>query len=249
MPKKTAVVTGAGSGVGRAAAIALLNDGYSVALAGRRADALEETASLATDGRSLIVPTDVISEQEVKALFERVHAEFGHLGALFNNAGRGAPATNFGDLTYETWLSVVSVNLNGMFLCAHAAFRLMRDQHEQGGRIINNGSLSAAVPRPGSAPYTSTKHAVTGLTKSIALDGRRFDIVSSQIDIGNASTPMTARMANGVPQSNGDIAVEPTIEASNVGNVVLLIANMSLDANIQFVTVMASKMPSFIGRG
>lgn len=249
MARKTAVVTGAGSGVGRAAALALLNDGYAVALAGRRAAALEETANLATGGRSLIVPTDVSSEAEVAALFSRVRTEFGHLGVLFNNAGRGAPATNFGDLSYETWLSVVSVNLNGMFLCAQAAFRMMRDQDERGGRIINNGSLSATVPRPGSAPYTSTKHAVTGLTKSIALDGRALDIVASQVDIGNASTQMTARMANGVPQPNGEIAVEPTMDATNVGNVVLLIANMSLDANVQFVTVMASKMPSFIGRG
>jgi NAD(P)-dependent dehydrogenase (short-subunit alcohol dehydrogenase family) len=195
------------------------------------------------------VPTDVSKPDEVQALFARVAAEFGRLDVLFNNAGTGSPATNFGDVTFEQWSAVIDVNIHGMFLCANAAFRMMRDQSPRGGRIINNGSLSAHVPRPGSAPYTTSKHAVTGLTKCIGLDGRAFDIVSSQVDIGNAATPMTARMAKGVLQPNGTTAVEPTMDAANVGNTVLLIANMSLDANVQFVSVMASQMPSFLGRG
>jgi len=248
MTNRYAVVTGAGSGVGRAVATALLQNGYSVALAGRRREALEETASLA-GGQSLVVPTDVSKPDDVSALFEKVKSEFGRLDVLFNNAGTGSPATNFGDVTFEQWSAVIDVNIHGMFLCANAAFRLMRDQSPQGGRIINNGSLSAHVPRPGSAPYTTSKHAVTGLTKCIGLDGRVYDIVSSQVDIGNAATPMTARMASGVLQPNGTKAVEPTMDAANVGATVLLIANMSLDANIQFVTVMASQMPSFLGRG
>jgi NAD(P)-dependent dehydrogenase (short-subunit alcohol dehydrogenase family) len=248
MANRYAVVTGAGSGVGRAVATALLQNGYSVALAGRRQDALEETASLA-GGNSLVVPTDVSKPDEVQALFAKVASEFGRLDVLFNNAGTGSPATNFGDVTFEQWSAVIDVNIHGMFLCANAAFRMMRDQSPRGGRIINNGSLSAHVPRPGSAPYTTSKHAVTGLTKCIGLDGRAFDIVSSQVDIGNAATPMTARMAKGVLQPNGTTAVEPTMDAANVGNTVLLIANMSLDANVQFVSVMASQMPSFLGRG
>jgi NAD(P)-dependent dehydrogenase (short-subunit alcohol dehydrogenase family) len=248
MANRFAVVTGAGSGVGRAVATALLQNGYSVALAGRRQDALEETARLA-GGSSLVVPTDVSKPDEGQALFARVAAEFGRLDVLFNNAGTGSPATNFGDVTFEQWSAVIDVNIHGMFLCANAAFRMMRDQSPRGGRIINNGSLSAHVPRPGSAPYTTSKHAVTGLTKCIGLDGRAFDIVSSQVDIGNAATPMTARMAKGVLQPNGTTAVEPTMDAANVGNTVLLIANMSLDANVQFVSVMASQMPSFLGRG
>jgi NAD(P)-dependent dehydrogenase (short-subunit alcohol dehydrogenase family) len=234
--------------VGRAVATALLQNGYSVALAGRRQDALEETAQLA-GGNSLVVPTDVSKPADVQSLFERIGAEFGRLDVLFNNAGTGSPATNFGDVTFEQWSKVIDVNIHGMFLCANAAFRMMRDQSPQGGRIINNGSLSATVPRPGSAPYTTSKHAVTGLTKCIGLDGRAYNIVSSQVDIGNAATPMTARMAKGVLQPNGTTAVEPTMDAANVGNTVLLIANMSLDANVQFVTVMASQMPSFLGRG
>jgi NAD(P)-dependent dehydrogenase (short-subunit alcohol dehydrogenase family) len=246
--QRVAVVTGAGSGIGRAATLALLNDGYAVVLAGRREELLKETADLATSGSPMLVPTDVSNPEAVKTLFERTKASFGRLDVLFNNAGGGVPATNFGDLTYEQWTSVVAVNLNGMFLCAHAAYRMMRDQNPQGGRIINNGSLSAYSPRPGSAPYTSTKHAVTGLTKSIGLDGRAYNIVSSQIDVGNAATPMTARMAKGVPQANGTVAVEPTMDTKNVGDTVLLMANMSLDANVQFVSVMASKMP-FLGRG
>jgi len=248
MANRYAVVTGAGSGVGRAVATALLQNGYSVALAGRRQDALEETAQLA-GGNSLVVPTDVSKPADVAALFERIGTEFGRLDVLFNNAGTGSPATNFGDVTFEQWSKVIDVNVHGMFLCANAAFRMMRDQSPQGGRIINNGSLSATVPRPGSAPYTTSKHAVTGLTKCIGLDGRAYNIVSSQVDIGNAATPMTARMAKGVLQPNGTTAVEPTMDAANVGNTVLLIANMSLDANVQFVTVMASQMPSFLGRG
>jgi NAD(P)-dependent dehydrogenase (short-subunit alcohol dehydrogenase family) len=248
MANRYAVVTGAGSGVGRAVATALLQDGYSVALAGRRQDALEETAKLA-GGDALVVPTDVAKPGEVLALFERIKATFGRLDVLFNNAGTGSPATNFGDVTFEQWQAVIDVNIHGMFLCANAAFRMMRDQAPRGGRIINNGSLSAHVPRPGSAPYTTSKHAVTGLTKCIGLDGRAYDIVSSQVDIGNAATPMTARMAKGVLQPNGEMAIEPTMDAANVGNTVLMIANMSLDANVQFVTVMASKMPSYLGRG
>ncbi|HTJ56623.1 MAG TPA: SDR family oxidoreductase [Devosiaceae bacterium] len=248
MTQRVAVITGAGSGVGRAAALALLNDGYAVALAGRREDALRETAGLAQGGTPLIVPTDVTSPEQVDAMFARVKQEFGRVDTLFNNAGGGSPSTNFGDLTYETWNRVVATNINGMFLCALAAYRMMRDQDPRGGRIINNGSISAHTPRPGSAPYTTTKHAVTGLTKSIGLDGRVHDIVSCQIDIGNAATPMTARMANGVPQPNGTVAVEPTMDAKNIGDTILLMANMSLDANMQFVTVMASKMP-FLGRG
>lgn len=248
MSERTAVVTGAGSGIGRAAALALLNDGYAVALAGRRREPLDETAGLARTGRALVLPTDVTQPEQVAALFEAVKQKFGRLDTLFNNAGGGSPSTNFGDVTFEQWSRVVAVNLNGMFLCANAAYRLMRDQSPRGGRIINNGSISAHSPRPGSAPYTTTKHAITGLTKSIGLDGRAYDIVCAQIDIGNAATPMTARMANGVPQPNGTSAVEPTMDAHNVGDMVLLMANMSLDANVQFVTVMASKMP-FLGRG
>ncbi|MDB5836722.1 MAG: NADP-dependent 3-hydroxy acid dehydrogenase YdfG [Caballeronia sp.] len=248
MANRYAVVTGAGSGVGRAVATALLQNGYSVALAGRRQDALEETAQLA-GGNSLVIPTDVSKPDDVKALFDRIASEFGRLDVLFNNAGTGSPATNFGDVTFEQFSKVIDVNIHGMFLCANAAFRMMRDQSPRGGRIINNGSLSATVPRPGSAPYTTSKHAVTGLTKCIGLDGRAFDIVSSQVDIGNAETPMTARMAKGVLQPNGTTAIEPTMDAANVGKTVLLIADMSLDANVQFVTVMASQMPSFLGRG
>lgn len=249
MTERVAIVTGAGTGVGRAAALALLNDGYAVAIAGRRLEMLEETAGMAKGGRSLVVQTDVTDPDAVSYLFATVKSTFGRLDVLFNNAGGGSPATNFGDITYEQWLSVVSVNINGMFLCANAAYRAMRDQTPRGGRIINNGSLSAHVPRPGSAPYTTTKHAITGMTKTISLDGRAHDIVASQVDIGNAATPMTTRMSTtGALQPNGELAMEPTMDAANVGATVLLIANMSLDANIQFVSVMASKMP-FLGRG
>ncbi len=248
MADRVAVVTGAGSGVGRASALALLNDGYAVALAGRRKDALEETAGMAKAGTPLAVPTDVSDPASVAALFAAVKDRFGRLDVLFNNAGTNVPSTNFGDFTWEQWRSVVAVNLDGMFLCANAAFRMMRDQTPQGGRIINNGSISAHAPRPGSVGYTSTKHAITGLTKTISLDGRRYDIACGQIDIGNAATPMTARMARGVPQANGEVKVEPTMDVENVARSILLMANMSLDANVQFLTVMATKMP-FVGRG
>jgi len=248
MADRFAVVTGAGSGVGRAAALALLDNGYGVALAGRRADALEETASMAKAGKPVVVPTDVTSPDAVAALFARARDAFGRLDVLFNNAGGNVPSTNFGDFTFEQWTHVVAVNLNGMFLCANAAFRMMRDQEPRGGRIINNGSISAHVPRPGSAAYTSTKHAITGLTKSISLDGRAFDIQCGQIDIGNAATPMTERMANGVPQPNGTMMVEPRMHADSVARSVLLMANLARDANIQFLMVAADKMP-FAGRG
>jgi NAD(P)-dependent dehydrogenase (short-subunit alcohol dehydrogenase family) len=245
---RVAVVTGAGSGVGRAVALALLHDGYTVALAGRRLEPLRETASLGKAGTSLVVPTDVTDPASVDALFAEVKAKAGRLDVLFNNAGIGAPATNFGDVTFEQWQSVVAVNINGMFLCASGAYRAMRDQSPQGGRIINNGSISAHTPRPGSAAYTATKHAVTGLTKSISLDGRVHNIVASQIDIGNAATDMTKSMAKGVPQADGRTAVEPTMDVANVGSTVLTMANLNLDTNIQFITIMASGMP-FIGRG
>jgi NAD(P)-dependent dehydrogenase (short-subunit alcohol dehydrogenase family) len=248
MAQRFAVITGAGSGVGRAAALALLNDGYGVALAGRRKDALEETAGMTNSGRSLVVPTDVTDPASVDKLFGAVKEGFGRLDVLFNNAGGNVPSTNFGEFTFEMWTKVVDVNLNGMFLCANAAFRLMRDQSPQGGRIINNGSISAHTPRPGSAAYTSTKHAVTGLTKAIALDGRNFDIACGQIDIGNAATPMTARMARGVPQPNGTTMMEPTMDVDNVGRSILFMSNMPPDANALFLTVMAVKMP-FVGRG
>ncbi|MDE1993001.1 MAG: SDR family oxidoreductase [Rhizobiaceae bacterium] len=249
MTERVAIVTGAGSGIGRSAALALLNDGYSVAIAGRRKDMLEETAALAKAGKPLVVPTDVTDPESVNQLFAAVKSTFGRLDVLFNNAGIGAPATDFGDIAYEQWLAVVSVNLNGMFLCANAAYRAMRDQSPRGGRIINNGSISAHVPRPGSAPYTATKHAITGLTKSISLDGRVHDIAASQIDIGNAATQMTERMGTtGSLQANGEIALEPTMDVENVGATILMMSNMSLDTNVQFITVMATKMP-FIGRG
>ena len=247
---KIALVTGAGSGVGRAATLALLADGYSVALAGRRADALAETVSLAGDGgaRALAVPTDVTQPAAVDALFGAIHAKFGRLDVVFNNAGGNVPSTNFGDFTWEQWTHVVAVNLNGCFLVANRAFRMMRDQTPRGGRIINNGSISAHTPRPGSAAYSSTKHAITGMTKSISLDGRAFDIACGQIDIGNAATPMTARMANGVPQPDGTTRVEPTMDVSAVGKTIVYMAGLPADANVMFVTVMATKMP-FAGRG
>jgi NAD(P)-dependent dehydrogenase (short-subunit alcohol dehydrogenase family) len=248
MVERVAVVTGAGSGVGRASALALLNDGYAVALAGRRAEALEETAGMAKAGRTLVVPTDVREPDSVAALFARAKQDLGRLDVLFNNAGGNVPSTNFGDFTWEQWTSVVAVNLNGMFLCANAAFRMMREQAPRGGRIINNGSISAHVPRPGSVAYTATKHAVTGLTKTIALDGRQFDIACGQIDIGNAATPMTRRMQQGVPQPDGSVRPEPTMDVEHVGQSVLFMANLPLETNVQFITIMATKMP-FVGRG
>jgi NAD(P)-dependent dehydrogenase (short-subunit alcohol dehydrogenase family) len=248
MAERVAVITGSGSGIGRASALNLLASGWSVALAGRRKEALEETAGLATGGKTLVVPTDVTNPAQVDALFAKVKSGFGRLDMLFNNAGGNVPSTNFGDLTFEMWRHVVAINLDAMFLCANAAFRMMRDQQPQGGRIINNGSISAHNPRPGSAPYTSTKHAVTGLTKSIALDGRQYDICASQIDIGNAATPMTARSTNGQMQPYGQMAVEPRMDVDHVGQQVAFMANLPLESNIQFVTIMATKMP-WIGRG
>lgn len=250
MAQRIAMVTGAGSGVGRASAQALLADGYAVVLTGRRRDALEETVSLAkaAPGQTLVVPTDVTDPAQVAALFAATKAQYGRLDVLFNNAGGNVPSTNFGDFTWEQWTQVVAVNLNGAFLCANAAFRMMRDQSPQGGRIINNGSISAHTPRPGSAAYTSTKHAITGLTKSISLDGRKYDIACGQIDIGNAATPMTARMAKGVIQPSGEMVVEPTMDVTNVGKTIVYMAGLGADANAMFVTVMATKMP-FAGRG
>ena len=248
MADRIAVITGAGSGIGRASALALMGDGWSVALAGRRKDALEETAGMATGGRSLVAPTDVTDPEQVAALFAKVRDTFGRVDMLFNNAGGNVPTTNFGDFTYEMWTKVVQVNLNAMFLCANTAFRMMKDQSPRGGRIINNGSISAHVPRPGSVAYTSTKHAVTGLTKSIALDGRQYDICSCQIDIGNAATPMTARTTSGQLQPYGQMAQEPRMDVTHVGQQVLFMSNLPLESNVQFVTIMATKMP-FIGRG
>jgi NAD(P)-dependent dehydrogenase (short-subunit alcohol dehydrogenase family) len=247
---KIALVTGAGSGIGRAVALALLREGYAVVLAGRRAEALEETRRAAGDAssRALAVPTDVGHPASVRTLFDRTTAAFGRLDLLFNNAGISAPAVPLEDLTPGQWQAVVDVNLTGAFLCTQQAFRIMKDQTPRGGRIINNGSISAHVPRPQSAPYTATKHAITGLTKSTSLDGRRYDIACGQIDIGNAATEMAARMAQGVPQATGEIAVEPLMDLDHVARAVLYMAGLPLEANVQFMTVMATKMP-FIGRG
>jgi NAD(P)-dependent dehydrogenase (short-subunit alcohol dehydrogenase family) len=249
MANKIAVITGAGSGIGRASALNLLAGGdWSVVLAGRRKDALEETAGMAPGGNTLVVPTDIADPEQVAALFAKVKDTYGRLDMLFNNAGGNVPMTNFGDMTFEAWRSVVAVNFDGMFLCANAAFRLMRDQSPQGGRIINNGSISAHNPRPGSVAYTATKHGVTGLTKSIALDGRQYDICSSQIDIGNAATPMTAKSTNGQLQPSGHVVPEARMDVDLVGKQVAFMANLPLEANVQFVTIMATKMP-WIGRG
>jgi NAD(P)-dependent dehydrogenase (short-subunit alcohol dehydrogenase family) len=247
---KTALVTGAGTGVGRAVALALLKDGYRVALAGRRRELLEETAKLAGPASkdALVVPTDVGKPGEVQALFARIRESFGRLDVLFNNAGGNAPGIPFEDLPFEKWQSVVDVNLTGMFLCAQAAFRMMKDQVPRGGRIINNGSISAHTPRPGSAPYTATKHGVTGLTKTISLDGRQYDIACGQVDIGNAVSPMTERMAQGVRQANGTTAPEPRMDPAHVGNAVVFMASLPLDVNVFTMTIMATKMP-FVGRG
>jgi NAD(P)-dependent dehydrogenase (short-subunit alcohol dehydrogenase family) len=244
-----AVVTGAGSGVGRAVALALLDAGYAVALAGRREAALRETAERAPNrDRVVAVPTDVTRPDSVAGLFAEVRAAWGRLDLLFNNAGTNTAPVPVAELDYEQWRRVVDVNLNGAFLCAQAAFRIMRDQRPQGGRIINNGSISAHTPRPHSVAYTATKHAVTGLTKSLSLDGRRYGIACGQIDIGNAATDMTRRMRDGVPQADGSVAPEPTMDVANVARTVAHMASLPLDANIQFVTVMATAMP-FIGRG
>jgi len=247
---KIAVVTGAGSGIGRAVAVTLHSAGYTVVLAGRRLDALKDTAAQAsdTDGRAHCVATDVSNPQQVKALFDFVREHLGRLDVLFNNAGTNVAGVNFEDLTYEQWSSVVGANLTGSFLCAQQAFQIMKAQQPQGGRIINNGSISAYVPRPHSAPYTSTKHAITGLTKSISLDGRAYDIACGQIDIGNAATDMSARLGVGALQPNGDVVAEPRMDVQHVADAVLYMANLPLDANVQFMTVMATKMP-YVGRG
>lgn len=247
---KVAIVTGAGSGIGKRTALALLQEGYSVALAGRRVEPLETTVRDAgqAGSRALIVPTDVTDPASVRALFAKTKETFGRLDVLFNNAGTGAPPVSLEELTYEQWRSVVDTNLTGAFLCTQEAFKIMKRQQPRGGRIINNGSISAHVPRPNSAPYTSTKHAITGLTKSTALDGRKYDIACGQIDIGNAATEMTERMKAGVLQANGSVAIEPTIDADNVARAVLYMVSLSLDVNVQFMTVMATKMP-YIGRG
>jgi NAD(P)-dependent dehydrogenase (short-subunit alcohol dehydrogenase family) len=247
---RIAVVTGAGSGIGRAVALALLRDGYKVALAGRRRDALDGTVAAAGDASAGALPvvTDVSNPASVAALFATVKTSFGRLDLLFNNAGVGAPPVNLEDLTFEQWKSVVDINLTGPFLCTQEAIRIMKEQNPRGGRIINNGSISAHAPRPNSAPYTSTKHAITGLTKSTSLDGRKYDIACGQIDIGNAGTEMAARMAKGVPQANGQIAVEPLMDVGHVASAVVHMASLPLDANVQFLTIMATKMP-FVGRG
>jgi len=245
---KIALVTGAGSGIGRATALALVEDGWAVVLTGRRKENLDETAALAKSGRVLVVPADVADPTAVENLFAETKAAFGRLDLLFNNAGTGAPPVPLEDLTFEQWRRVVDVNLTGPFLCTQAAFRLMKDQSPRGGRIINNGSISAQTPRPNSAPYTSTKHAITGLTKSTALDGRKYDIACGQIDIGNADTEMAVRMKTGILQANGQTAVEPTMAVENVAKAVVHMAGLPPEANVLFITVMATKMP-LVGRG
>jgi NAD(P)-dependent dehydrogenase (short-subunit alcohol dehydrogenase family) len=249
-PAKTAIVTGAGSGVGRATALALLREGYSVALAGRRVEALAATAAQAGPDRerALVVPADVTDPASVSALFQATKHAFGRLDLLFNNAGAGARAVPLEELSIEEWRRVIDVNLTSAFLCTREAFCLMKSQSPRGGRIINNGSISAYVPRPNSAPYTASKHAIAGLTKSAALDGRQHDIAVGQIDIGNADTDMTAPMKAGVLQANGTIAPEPTIDVAHVAATILHMASLPLDANVLFMTVMATKMP-YVGRG
>jgi len=245
---KVALVTGAGSGIGKAVALALLRTGYRVALVGRRADALNEVVKESGSQDALAVPCDVSQPEAVRAAFDKVRAAFGRLDLLFNNAGVGAPAVPMEELTFEQWQNVVSINLTGSFLCAQQAIRLMKAQSPQGGRIINNGSISAHAPRPNSAPYTATKHAITGLTKSISLDCRKYDIACGQIDIGNAQTELAARMAKGVPQANGEIAIEPLMDVNHVADAVVHMAALPLSTNVQFMTIMATKMP-FVGRG
>ena len=248
--ERVAMITGAGTGVGRACALAMLREGWSVVLAGRRPEPLGKTkADAGADGdRALAVPADVSDPASVRALFAKTKETFGRLDFLFNNAGTNVAGIPMEELTVEQWRSVVDVNLTGAFLCTQEAFRLMKSQRPMGGRIVNNGSISAHVPRPNSAPYTSTKHAITGLTKSTSLDGRKYDIACGQIDIGNALTEMAARMADGVPQANGEIAVEPLMDPENVARALLCMASLPLDANVQTMTVMATKMP-YVGRG
>jgi len=246
---KVAVVTGAGTGIGKAVALALLRDGYRIALAGRRREPLERTAAESDHARqALVVPTDVSVAESVQGLFNAVKKSFGRLDLLFNNAGIFIPGAEIDALSVEQWQAVVDINLTGSFLCAREAFRMMKAQDPRGGRIINNGSISAHAPRPNSVAYTATKHAITGLTKSISLDGRRYDIACGQIDIGNARTEIAAPMAKGVPQANGQTAVEPLMDLEHVASAVLYMANLPLDANVQFMTIMATKMP-FVGRG
>lgn len=247
---RIALITGAGSGIGRATALLLQKNGYSVALAGRHADTLEETAGMAADkgGKMLPVVMDVADAQSVAAAFARTKEEFGRLDLLFNNAGTSAPGVPMEDLTPEQWQAVVNVNLSGTFYCAQEAIRIMKAQTPKGGRIINNGSISAHAPRPFSAPYTSTKHAITGLTKTISLDGRKDDIACGQIDIGNALTERTVRMTKGVPQADGSTKIEPVMTAEQVAGAVLYMDSLPLETNVQFMTIMATKMP-FVGRG
>ena len=247
MTEKIALVTGAGSGIGRAASIALASAGFMTVLAGRRAEELKKTATT-IGGNAAAFPCDVTNPKNVASLFEFIESKFARLDLLFNNAGMGAPAVPMDELTFEQWTAVVNLNLTGSFLCAQSAMRLMKKQKPQGGRIINNGSISALAPRPNSAPYTATKHAITGLTKSISLDGRPFDITCGQIDIGNAATEMTERMSKGIQQANGTMMVEPRMDVKHVADAVVYMANLPLDANVQFMTVMATKMP-LVGRG
>jgi len=248
--RKIALVTGAGSGIGKHSALALMRAGWDVALAGRRREALEETAALGKDtgARALVVPADVADQASVKALFAKVKAEFGRLDFLFNNAGVNAPGIPIEDMSLEQWKYVVDINLTGLFLCAQEAIRIMKAQDPRGGRIVNNGSISAHAPRPNSGPYTATKHAVTGLTKSLALDCRKHDIACGQIDIGNAATDMAARMAKGVPQANGEVAIEPLMDVESVADTIVHMAALPPGSNLLFATVMATKMP-FVGRG
>jgi NAD(P)-dependent dehydrogenase (short-subunit alcohol dehydrogenase family) len=247
---KIAVITGAGSGIGKCVALALAQKGYSVVLAGRRKEPLEATAAEArnVNSQALVVPTDVRDPGSVRALFAKTREVFSRLDLLFNNAGISDPSVPLEELTYEHWKSSVDTNLTGAFLCTQEAFKIMKDQQPRGGRIINNGSISAHAPRPNSAPYTATKHAVLGLTKATSLDGRKYDIACGQIDIGNAATEMAERMKKGVPQANGTIAVEPTMDPAEVARAVVYMASLPLEANVQFMTVMATKMP-YLGRG
>ncbi len=249
MPDKIALVTGGGTGIGRAAALALVKDGYAAVLAGRRKEPLEATAREIEQngGRALAVPTDIANQESVRALFAKIKERFGRLDVLFNNAGFGAGG-NLEDLPLDKWKAVVDTNLTGTFLCTQEAFKIMKDQTPRGGRIINNGSISAHAPRPNSAAYTATKHAVTGLTKSASLDGRKYDIACGQIDIGNAATGPTQRMADGIIQPNGQVMVEPRMDVADVGRAIVFMVNLPLDTNVQFMTVMATKMP-FVGRG
>ena len=245
---KVALVTGAGTGIGKAVALALLREGYRVVLAGRRIEPLNEVAKESGTERALPVATDVSRPESVAALFAKIKEVFGRLDVLFYNAGVNAPPVNFENLSFEQWQTVVNINLTGSFLCAQGAIKMMKDQVPQGGRIINNGSISAHAPRPNSAPYTATKHAITGLTKSISLDCRKYNIACGQIDIGNALTELSARMAKGVPQANGEIAIEPMMDAKEVADAVVYMAALPLSTNVQFMTIMATKMP-FVGRG